>query len=102
MGIRKISFTGSAAVGRKIQEAATKSNLKRVTLELGGKSPAIVFDDADIENALAQSVYGIAPLSWMKVDEFSAARRDSYSTRAKFVQVILSMFPSFSLSGSPR
>jgi aldehyde dehydrogenase (NAD+) len=54
MQIRKISFTGSAAVGRKIQEAAAKSNLKRVTLELGGKSPAIIFDDANMENAVAK------------------------------------------------
>ena len=50
--INKISFTGSAAVGRKVQNAATNSNLKRVTLELGGKSPALVFDDADFENAV--------------------------------------------------
>jgi aldehyde dehydrogenase (NAD+) len=48
----KISFTGSGAVGRKIQDAATKSNLKRVTLELGGKSPAIVFPDAPMDVAL--------------------------------------------------
>ena len=47
--IRNISFTGSIDVGRKVQEAATASNSKRVTLELGGKSPAIVFGDADIE-----------------------------------------------------
>jgi len=40
-------------VGRKVQEAATMSNLKRVTLELGGKSPATVFEDADVERALA-------------------------------------------------
>lgn len=39
MKIAKISFTGSTFTGRKIQDAATKSNLKRVTLELGGKSP---------------------------------------------------------------
>ncbi len=50
--IAKISFTGSTAVGRKIQDAATRSNLKRVTLELGGKSPAIVFADAPLEIAL--------------------------------------------------
>ncbi|OAL44487.1 aldehyde dehydrogenase [Pyrenochaeta sp. DS3sAY3a] len=50
--IAKISFTGSGAVGRKIQDAATKSNLKRVTLELGGKSPAIVFPDAPMDVAL--------------------------------------------------
>lgn len=54
MQIRKISFTGSAHVGRKIQVAAAQSNLKRVTLELGGKSPAIIFEDANIENAVAK------------------------------------------------
>ena len=54
MDIDKISFTGSAAAGRKVQEAATKSNLKRVTLELGGKSPSIVFNDADLDTAIAQ------------------------------------------------
>lgn len=43
MGIRKISFTGSLEAGRKVQLAATSSNLKRVTLELGGKSPSIIF-----------------------------------------------------------
>ena len=52
MGIRKIAFTGSVGAGRKVQQAATASNLKHVTLELGGKSPAIVFEDANIENAL--------------------------------------------------
>uniref|UniRef100_A0A0B7KJ19 aldehyde dehydrogenase (NAD(+)) n=1 Tax=Bionectria ochroleuca TaxID=29856 RepID=A0A0B7KJ19_BIOOC len=51
--IRKISFTGSVAVGRKVQEAATKSNLKRVTLELRGKSPAIIFDDAGLDKAMS-------------------------------------------------
>jgi aldehyde dehydrogenase (NAD+) len=44
-GIDKISFTGSTAVGKKIAEAAGRSNLKSVTLELGGKSPNIIFDD---------------------------------------------------------
>lgn len=59
MKIRKISFTGSVATGKKIQQAAARSNLKRVTLELGGKSPAVVFDDADLENALKWIVNGI-------------------------------------------
>src|SRR4051794_6213121 len=52
MDIDKISFTGSGLSGRKVIEAASKSNMKKVTLELGGKSPSLVFDDADIENAL--------------------------------------------------
>ncbi|KAJ5930383.1 hypothetical protein N7466_005876, partial [Penicillium verhagenii] len=51
MKIRKISFTGSVATGKKIMAASANSNLKKVTLELGGKSPAIIFDDADIEKA---------------------------------------------------
>lgn len=52
MKIRKVSFTGSIATGKKIQEAAARSNLKRVTLELGGKSPAVVFEDCNLENAI--------------------------------------------------
>ncbi|KAJ8127846.1 hypothetical protein O1611_g5790 [Lasiodiplodia mahajangana] len=59
MKIRKISFTGSTATGRKIQEMAAKSNLKRVTLELGGKSPAVVFDDANLDNAIFWCVNAI-------------------------------------------
>ncbi|EFQ31948.1 aldehyde dehydrogenase, partial [Colletotrichum graminicola M1.001] len=52
MRVRKVSFTGSTTTGRKIQEMAAKSNLKRVTLELGGKSPAVVFKDCNLENAI--------------------------------------------------
>jgi aldehyde dehydrogenase (NAD+) len=59
MGIQKVAFTGSTLVGRKIAEAAAKSNLKNVTLELGGKSPNIVFDDCDMEQAVNWTAYGI-------------------------------------------
>ena len=52
MKIAKVSFTGSIASGKAVQTAAANSNLKRVTLELGGKSPAVVFDDANLENAV--------------------------------------------------
>ncbi|KAF9768878.1 hypothetical protein IL306_013772 [Fusarium sp. DS 682] len=55
MDIRKISFTGSIKVGKLIQVAAAQSNLKSVTLELGEKSPMIVFPDADVERALQAS-----------------------------------------------
>ena len=51
-GIDKVAFTGSTEVGHLIMEAAAKSNLKRVTLELGGKSPNIVFADADMDQAI--------------------------------------------------
>ncbi|CAF3867558.1 unnamed protein product, partial [Rotaria sordida] len=50
--IDKIAFTGSVEVGKKVQEAAAKSNLKRVTLELGGKSPLIICEDADLDLAV--------------------------------------------------
>ncbi len=47
--IDKVGFTGSTEVGKKVLEASAKSNLKKVSLELGGKSPNIIFDDADIK-----------------------------------------------------
>ncbi len=50
--VDKVAFTGSTEVGKLIMEAAAKSNLKRVTLELGGKSPNIVFADADMNAAI--------------------------------------------------
>ena len=57
-GIDKIAFTGSTATGKRVAAAAA-ATLKRVTLELGGKSPSIVFDDADIDAAVAGALYGI-------------------------------------------
>ncbi|KAJ4306721.1 aldehyde dehydrogenase (NAD(P)(+)) ald5 [Collariella sp. IMI 366227] len=59
MDINKVAFTGSTAVGRTIMQAAAASNLKKVTLELGGKSPNIVFNDADIEEAIGWVNFGI-------------------------------------------
>jgi len=58
MLVRKLSFTGSSATGRSILKAAADTNLKKVTLELGGKGPSIVFDDADLENALFWTALG--------------------------------------------
>ncbi|ORX35562.1 aldehyde dehydrogenase domain-containing protein [Kockovaella imperatae] len=49
--IDKVAFTGSVLTGRKISIAAAESNLKKVTLELGGKSPIVIFDSADVEEA---------------------------------------------------
>jgi gamma-glutamyl-gamma-aminobutyraldehyde dehydrogenase len=60
MDVDVIAFTGSGEVGRKILEYSSRSNLKRVYLELGGKSPNIVFADTpDIGAAVTQSVWGI-------------------------------------------
>ena len=57
--VRLINFTGSSATGKLISEMAAKSNLKRVVLELGGKSPTVIFDDANIEQAAAETAFSI-------------------------------------------
>lgn len=51
MRIRAISFTGSTRTGRAIQMASAQSNLKKVVFELGGKGPALIFEDADLDEA---------------------------------------------------
>lgn len=56
--VNKVAFTGSTEIGKNIMQKAS-STLKRVTLELGGKSPNIVFQDADIESAVNGSLFGI-------------------------------------------
>ena len=57
-GVDKVAFTGSAAVGRQIVRSAADT-LKRVTLELGGKSPNVFFADADFEAAIDGALFGI-------------------------------------------
>ncbi len=57
--VDKVAFTGSTEVGHLIQQAAGASNLKRVTLELGGKSPNIVLADADIGHAVETSHFAL-------------------------------------------
>ncbi|MCL6547363.1 MAG: aldehyde dehydrogenase family protein [Alicyclobacillus sp.] len=60
MGVDKIAFTGSTAVGKKLVHGSADSNLKLVTLELGGKSPNIVFEDVpDVDFAVERSFYGL-------------------------------------------
>ena len=59
MDIDKVAFTGSTVTGRTILQAAAKSNLKKVTLELGGKSPNIVFNDANVDDAISWVNFGI-------------------------------------------
>lgn len=59
MGIDKVAFTGSTETGRKILRATADSNLKKVSLELGGKSPNVIFADADIESAIKGANWAI-------------------------------------------
>jgi acyl-CoA reductase-like NAD-dependent aldehyde dehydrogenase len=59
MDVDKISFTGGTETGRRLLKASAASNLKRVTLELGGKSPNIVFPDCDLDAAVKGAFWGI-------------------------------------------
>jgi len=57
--VDKVAFTGSTEVGKLIQQASGNSNLKRVTLELGGKSPNIILSDTDMDYAVETSHFGL-------------------------------------------
>ena len=96
MSISLISFTGSNAVGKKVQELAAKSNLKKVMLELGGKNPSIVFNDAELNNAIAWNTQGFlfnmgqSCVAGTKVlvqsgvaDKFIAALKDAFVQTTK-------------------
>jgi acyl-CoA reductase-like NAD-dependent aldehyde dehydrogenase len=59
MDVDKISFTGSVRTARALLKASAESNLKRLSLELGGKSPNIIFPDCDLDQALHAAFWGI-------------------------------------------
>lgn len=74
--IAKLAFTGSTSVGARIMEAAAKSNLKRVSLELGGKSPNVIFADADMNSAIRGAQWAV----------FSTAGQECVAGTRLFVQ----------------
>ena len=82
-GVDKVAFTGSTATGRMILDAA-KGNLKRVTLELGGKSPAIVLPDADLDLAIP----GVANAIFFNAGQVCIAGSRLYVHRSIHDQVI--------------
>ena len=57
--IRKLGFTGSTPIGQQIMKSCAESNIKRVSLELGGKSPLIIFSDADLDRAVRHSLSAV-------------------------------------------
>jgi aldehyde dehydrogenase (NAD+) len=59
MDIDKVAFTGEASTGQIVSVAAAQSNLKRVSLELGGKSPNVIFSDADLDAAVEGAYFGL-------------------------------------------
>ena len=94
-GIDKIAFTGETATGRRIAETAAKT-LKRVSLELGGKSPSIVFADADLDAAVVGSLWAIyysagqsceARSRLLVQDEVYDAFASSFAEKAKALTV---------------
>ncbi|MEU2440032.1 aldehyde dehydrogenase [Streptomyces rubradiris] len=78
-GVDKISFTGSVAAGKRVMEVAAR-NLTRVTLELGGKSAAVVLPDADLETAVA----GIVPAAWMNNGQACVAQTRILLPRSRY------------------
>ncbi|WP_317928556.1 aldehyde dehydrogenase family protein [Halioxenophilus sp. WMMB6] len=82
-GVDKIAFTGSTATGRAIVDAS-KSNLKRVSLELGGKSPALVLDDAELDITIP----GVANGIFFNGGQVCVANSRAYIHRSIFDKVI--------------
>jgi phenylacetaldehyde dehydrogenase len=82
-GIDKIAFTGSTAVGRSILAGAAKT-MKRVTLELGGKSPVIIFPDGDVDVAARAAAMGVI----FKTGQFCAAGTRIFAHRKAFERVL--------------
>ncbi|MFI0087411.1 aldehyde dehydrogenase [Streptomyces bobili] len=78
-GVDKVSFTGSVAAGRRVMEVAAR-NLTRVTLELGGKSAAVVLPDADIE----ATVPGIVSAAWMNNGQACVAQTRILLPRSRY------------------
>ncbi|GHA86246.1 aldehyde dehydrogenase [Streptomyces chryseus] len=78
-GIDKVSFTGSVAAGRRVMEVASR-NLTRVTLELGGKSAAVILPDADLPTAVA----GIVPFAWMLNGQACVAQTRILTPRSRY------------------
>jgi aldehyde dehydrogenase (NAD+) len=64
MIIDKVVFTGSSLIGHRIMEAAAKSNLKKVSLELGGKNLSIIFDDVDLEQIVKWTAHGVSYIAY--------------------------------------
>src|SRR5262249_59149207 len=81
--VDKISFTGSTEVGKSIIRASA-GNLKRVTLELGGKSPVVIFPDADLDSAIDGAASGIFANS----GQVCVANSRLYAHQAVFDQVV--------------
>ncbi|XP_033230005.1 retinal dehydrogenase 1-like [Belonocnema kinseyi] len=97
LDVNKVAFTGSVGVGKKIMEISARSNLKRVTLELGGKSPLVVFDDADLELAVTYTT-----LAFLNAGQICLAPTRIFvqsSIYDKFVSMVVNRASSLKVGG---
>ncbi|GAB1315356.1 Aldehyde dehydrogenase domain-containing protein [Madurella fahalii] len=100
MDVRALSFTGSSRTGKLIQEEAARTNLKKVVLELGGKSPAIVFDDADLDKAATKTQFSIQVNS----GQVCMANSRIYvqkNVASQFIDVFKTKFAANARAGNP-
>ncbi|MFF6882099.1 aldehyde dehydrogenase [Streptomyces sp. NPDC012421] len=81
-GVDKVSFTGSVAAGKRVMEVASR-NLTRVTLELGGKSAAVILPDADVATAVAD----IVPAAWMNNGQACVAQTRILAPRSRYEEI---------------
>ncbi|ORY21001.1 aldehyde dehydrogenase domain-containing protein [Naematelia encephala] len=87
MNIDKVAFTGSVVTGRRISIAAAESNLKKVNLELGGKSPILVFDSADVEEAANWTALAI----WFNSGQYCCAGSRVYIQEGVYEKFITAL-----------
>ncbi|RMJ23592.1 Aldehyde dehydrogenase [Aspergillus sp. HF37] len=100
MDIRCVSFTGSSSTGQRIQAAAAKSNMKQVHMELGGKSPAVVFEDADLESAAEQTQFSVRILSGQTCMANSRVYVQE-SAAEEFINLFKAKFAAGHIGGNP-
>ncbi|KAH8422502.1 uncharacterized protein LDX57_000256 [Aspergillus melleus] len=99
MDVRCLSFTGSSLTGQKIQMAAASSNMKHLQLELGGKSPALILHDADLQAAAEQTAASMTFMSGQSCIANSRLYVDQ-SVGEEFISLFKKAFTS-SRIGSP-
>ncbi|KAH6618420.1 Aldehyde/histidinol dehydrogenase [Chaetomium sp. MPI-SDFR-AT-0129] len=100
MDVRVLSFTGSSRTGKLIQEEAARTNLKKVILELGGKSPALIFEDANLEKAVAQTYFSVQ-LNSGQVCMANSRIYVQKSIAAQFVEAFKAKSASSTRPGNP-
>ena len=105
MDVRKIGFTGSTGIGKTIMKSVAESNVKKVSLELGGKSPLIIFGDCDLDKAVRLANKNITAKSklllWLINNYYRVHSQCSELHSSRYVQLKLFFVLPFSLVPRP-